>query len=212
MFYETALQMHLPCKPSNNNGKLLMRITTLTILSILISLKSFGQDSLWQKKVINEILTLNLPANSKNENSSFIRAFGGEINSNFYGFQYYDTIFQSVENEHQFQISLTGFLSGRTSDPTLKRFSVVIVDTSIGGTKGLMAKYTSNDTLEAYKRIYYYVTLANNLYYWFYTYSPFSKTSDDGINYFFKSIEFDSQNLKEKSFKLTPVHLEKNAD
>ena len=189
-----------------------MRITKIFLFFTIISLKSIGQDFLWKKNVFNEILTLNLPADSKYANSSNVRSFGGEINGNFYGFQYYDTIFLSIENENQFQISLTGFLSGRVSDPALKRYNVTVVDTSVGGTHGLMAEFKTKDTSESYKHIYYYVTLANNHYYWFYVYSPLVKDSYEEMNFFFKSILFNSEKLKEKSFKLTPVHLQKNAD
>ncbi|HXL58102.1 MAG TPA: hypothetical protein VN958_17695 [Chitinophagaceae bacterium] len=84
-----------------------------------------------------------------------MRAYGGEVYANFYGFQYNDTVFLPIENEHQFQMSLLGYISGRVSDSTLKSYNVTVVDTSIGGTKGLMAKFTTNDTSETYKQIYY---------------------------------------------------------
>jgi hypothetical protein len=171
-----------------------------------------GQDSLWEKKVFNEILTLNIAAKSKYTKSSFVKSFGGEAGANFYGFQYYDTILLPIETENQFQISLTGFVSGRASDPALKKYDGTVVDTLVGGTKGLMAHFTTNDTLETYKQICYYVTIANSQYYWFYVYSPSSKYNDEGINFFFRSIIFDSDRLKEKAHKLTKVNLKKKAD
>ena len=192
--------------------KIIMRAMILFFFFLIISIKSLGQDTLWKKNVFNEILTLNLPANSKYSKSSYIKAIGGEANSNFYGFQYYDTIFLPIENENQFQISLTGFISGRTSDQKLKKYNATVIDTMINATRGLMAKFITNDNSEAYKQIYYYATIANNKYYWFYVYSPFSKGNDEEIKFFFKSIMFDSEKVKEKSFKLTPVHWIKNAE
>ena len=189
-----------------------MRVTKLFIFLLIICTKSFSQDTLWKKNVFNEILTLNLPAKSEYNKSSFVKAFGGEVNSNYYGFQYYDTIFLPIENEEKFKISLTGFISGRTSDPTLQKYNVTVVDTIINSITGLMATYTTTDTSKAYKKIYYYVTIANNQYYWFYAYSPFLKDNDEGIKFFFKSIMFSYEKLKEKSFRLPPIHLTKNAD
>ncbi len=188
-----------------------MKTTRLVLLFSIIFLKSFGQDSLWKKSVFNDILTLNLPSDFRYTNSSAVKVYGGELNKDFFGFQYYDTIFLPIENENQFQLSLTGFISGRVSDPALKRYNVLVVDTSIGETKGLMAKFTTSDISETYKQIYYYVTLANNHYYWFYVYSPSLNEFDEIINFFFKSILFDSKKLKEKSFKLTTIRLSKNA-
>lgn len=189
-----------------------MKITPLILLSLAISTKSLGQDSLWKKNEYNKILTLNLPINSEYIKSSFVKVYGGNVNKNLYGFQYLDTISLPIENETAFQISLTAFISARVSDPKLKKYHVTVVDTSIGRTKGLMANFQTNDTSEIYKQIYFYVTLANNQYYSFYAYSQFMKSNDEEINLFFKSIIFDSEKLKEKQFKLTHVHLEKNAD
>jgi len=188
------------------------KTTTLLLLFTLFSVTTFGQESTWKKNVINEILTLNLPSKAEQTKASFVIAFGGELNSNFYGFQYYDTIFQPIENEKQFQISLLGFISAKVSDTTLKKYNVTVVDTSINSTSGLMAKFTTTDTTKFYKEIYYFVTLANSRYYWFFAYSPFSKENDEAIQLFFQSIAFNSEQLREKSFKLTPVHLQKNAN
>jgi hypothetical protein len=189
-----------------------MRTAKLFFFLLIISFKSLGQSSFWKKNVFNEFLTLNLPTAAKYDKSSYLRAFGGDINANYYGFQYYDTIFKPITTEKQFQISLTGYISGRVSDPALKRYNVMVADTSIGETKGLMARFITSDTSETYKQIYFYVTIANNHYYLFYVYSPLLKNNDEEINFFFKSIIFDSKKLKEISFTLTPVHLTKTAD
>jgi hypothetical protein len=152
------------------------------------------------------VLSCNLPVNSESRQSSFIKAFGGELNSNFYGLQYYDSTFHKIENEHSFQISLTGFMSGRAGDSMLKGYSALVIDTAIGGTVGLMGKFTSTDSSKFYRRVDYYVTLANNHYYWFYAYSTSPKNEKE-IDSFFNSIKFDSDKLKEKTFKLTPIYL-----
>jgi len=189
-----------------------MKPTYLFLACTLLCLKSQGQDSLWKKYVFNEVLTLNVPLDNKKYNSSFVKAIGGEVKENFFGLQHYDTVFLPINNEELFQISLTGFISGRVSDTTLKKYNVVVVDTTFGGTKGLLAKFTTRDTSEFYRLVYFYVTLANNKYYWFYVHSPYSNDNNEEISYFFKSILFDSEKLKEKSFKLTKVYLTKDAD
>ena len=188
-----------------------MKNSYLFLLCTFICLKSQGQNSSWKKYVFNEVLTLDIPVDNKNGNSSYIKAIAGEVKENYFGLQHYDTVFLPINNEELFQISLTGFISGRVSDPTLKKYNVVVVDTTFGETKGLLAKFTTSDTSEFYKQVYFYVTLANNKYYWFYIHSPFSNDNNEEINHFFKSILFDAEKLKEKSFKLTKVYLTKNA-
>ena len=188
-----------------------MKIIKLLLFLFIFSSNSSGQDSPWEKEVFNEILTLKLPKDFEYTKSTYVEAFDGEKNSNYYGFQYYDTIFVQIADENAFQISLTGFISGRVSDPDLKKYNVTVIDTSINSTKGLMAKFTTNDTTETYRQIYYFVTMANNQYYWFYAYTPLVK-EDEEVDYFFQSILFNNEHLKEKSFKLTPVHLQKNVD
>jgi hypothetical protein len=178
----------------------------------MLSTKNFAQNSLWETKVINQGLTLNLPAKFQHGKSSFIQAFGGEVNANYYALQYYDTTFFPIDNEEDFQISLTGFMSGRVGDSTLKRYDVLMVDTTIGGAKGLFATFTTNDTSEVYKHIYYFVTLANNQFYWFHVYSSTLNQTNSEMDFFFKSIKFDSAKLKERLFRLTPVHIIKKAE
>jgi len=74
-----------------------------------------------------------------------------------------------------------------------------------------MAKYTTTNAAEAYKQIYYFATIANSQYYGFYVYSPFPNGNDEEINFFFNSIIFKHEKIKERSFKLKPVHLIKKA-
>jgi hypothetical protein len=183
-----------------------MKSIIICIISFLFVFNSFGQkDSLWKTKVINENLALKLPAKSQYQKSSFIQAFGGFIHGNYYALQYYDTIFLPINNQEDFEIALKGFVSGRFDDSTLKKYDAIVVDTTIGGAKGLFVSFTTNNTTENYKRIYYFVTLANNKFYWLYVYQ--SNQTETEMNCFFNSIQFDSGKLKEKLFRLTPVHL-----
>lgn len=172
--------------------------------------RCFAQDSLWKINVFNDVLSFSIPANAQSKQSAYLKACSGQLNSSFYGFQYYDTIFAIIENSENFRISLLGFISGRASDSALKGYSALVTDTTIGGTGGLMGKFTTNDTSQLYKQIYYYTTIANDRYCWFYVYSPSIKEHNEGINYFFQSIKFVTEKLKEKKFKLTPVYLKKD--
>lgn len=187
-----------------------MKFVNLLILFTIIGLKSLAQDSLWQINSFNEVLSFGLPTNFKSAQFAYIKGFAGQLNSNSYGFQYYDSILLKVPDEHMFQISLLGFISGRSSDSTLKGYSALVIDTSIGGTKGLMAKFTTDNNSKNYKQIYYYVTMANNRYCWFYALSPSTEENNEGINFFFKSIKFNSERLKEMEYRLTPVYLKKD--
>ncbi len=178
---------------------------------LLISLKSSGQDSLWKKNIFNEVLTFQLPAQATYAVSDYVKAFGGGVNSNYYGFQYYDTIFLPNDNEEKFQTSITSFINGRIADPTLKKYNVTVVDTVLNSTKGLLAKYTTTDISEAYKQIYYFVTMANSRFYGFYVYSPFATDNDEELKFFFRSIRFNPEKIKERSFRLKPVYFTKKA-
>jgi hypothetical protein len=161
--------------------------------------------------VFNDVLTFDIPSEFDQNESGYVREIGGYIDSSYFGFQFYDTTFQSVKNENEFQISLIGFISGRTEDPALKNYDVTVVDTLLNGKQGLMAFYISANSLEAYKKVSYFVTLANNHFYWFYVYSTRLGTSEDEVH-FFRSIKFEKEKLVEKSFKLTPVRLTKKAN
>lgn len=189
-----------------------MRVIKFFLLFTFLSTKVFGQDSLWKPKVINQVLTLQLPAKFQYRKSSFIQAFAGKVHSNFYALQYYDTIFIPIDNEEDFQISLKGFINGRVEDSALKRYDVLVVDTAFGGAKGLFATFTTSNTSNVYKHIYYFVTIANNQFYWFYVYNSDLNQNNTDIGFFFKSIKFDSAKLKERSFRLNPVHLTKKAE
>lgn len=186
-----------------------MKIITLSILALIVSIGSFAQDSLWEMTVVNKVLRCNFPIDSKSAQASFVKAYSGELKSNFYALQYYDSIFLPIETERAFQISLIGFISGKCGDSILKGYSALVTDTAIGGTVGIMGKFIANDTSKYYKQAYYYVTLANNHYYWFYAFIT-SLEDIREMKFFFDSIKFDSENLKEKTFKLTPVYLKKD--
>jgi hypothetical protein len=187
-----------------------MKIVTILALFSIIGLKSFAQDSLWKINSFNDVLSFSLPTNSQTGQSAYVKAFAGQLHSNFYGFQYYDTVIAIIKDSDIFRIALLGFISGRASDSTLKGYSALVTDTSIGGTSGLMGKFTTNDTSQLYKQIFYYATIANDRYCWFYAYSPSSKENNEEINYFFRSIKFASEKLKESKFKLTTVYLKKD--
>jgi hypothetical protein len=189
-----------------------MKITNLLFLLLIIGLQSFAQDSLWKKNVFNEILTINLPAHAEFSKTSFVNIYGGGVNANYYGFQYYDTVFMLIKNDSLFHTSLSGFMSGRITDQLVRKYNVTVVDTTINATRGLMAIFTTSDNQEIYKRIYSFVTIANNQYYNFYAYSPYAKVKDEEINFFFRSIMFDNKKINERSFKLKRVNLTKKAD
>lgn len=188
-----------------------MRIFKL-FLVLIISIPSLSQNPVWKKDVFNKVLTFNIPTQSDHKEMSYVKAIGGQIDSIFFGFQYYDTVFRTIKNGNEFRVALIGFINGRTEDPSLKKYDVIVVDTILNGTKGLMARYTTNDTTKNYKQVYYYVTMANNQFYWFYVYTPWTIVNDKKILYFFGSIKFHTDTLKEKPFSLSKVYLSKKAE
>jgi hypothetical protein len=186
-----------------------MKALRILTLSLLISSKLFGQGSIEAETKINEILTIKLPAKHEQSNSLYIKAYGGYVNSNYFGFQFYDTVFNKINTARQFQIALTGFINGRLTDTALKNYTASIVDSAIGKTKGIMVKFKATSSSELYKRIYYYVTMANDKYYWFYAYCECHSEDNVETRSFFDSINFDKEKVKENSFTLTSVYLTK---
>jgi hypothetical protein len=190
-------------------GRHIMKAPRILALFLLLSSKFFGQSSLWTETKINEILTVKLPAKHEHSSSSYIKAYGGYVNSNYFGLQFYDTVFNKINTEKQFQIALTGFINGRLTDTALKNYTASIVDSALGKTKGIMVKFKAINSLEPYKRIYYYVTIANDKYYWFYAYCECDSEDNKETRSFFESINFDKEKVKENSFTLTSIYLTK---
>jgi hypothetical protein len=189
-----------------------MRIFTLFIVLFCFPITILAQDTLWKMTIVNNELSLQLPAKSSFQKASFVQAYGGEVYSNYFALQYYDTTFLAIDTEEDFRISLIGFVSGRARDSTLKEYEALVTDTTLGGAKGLFATFSTANTSAAYKHIYYFVTLANNKYYWFQVYSQSVDRLTPDIDFFFDSIKFNISILKEKSFSLSPVHLTKKAE
>jgi hypothetical protein len=187
-----------------------MKPLYISVLLFFINAKCEAQNSLWQEIKFNNVLSFSLPAQYQSKHTGYLQAVAGELNSNYYGFQYADTIMAIIDDSDQFRISLLGFISARASDPVLKGYSAIVADTSIGGSSGLVGKFTTADSSQYYKLVYYYATIANGRYCWFFAYSPSNKDNTNEINYFFNSIKFDSKKLKESAFKLSPVSLKKD--
>lgn len=187
-----------------------MKILHLFFLLITTSFKSSGQDSHWEMKSVNGILNFSLPLNSQYTKSQFIKNYTGQLNSDYYTLQYYDTVYLPIENERQFEISLQGFVSGRSSGPALKGYSALIVDTLIGNTNGLFAIYKTKDTAKYYKEQRYYVTIVNNHYYCFFLYSPYVFNENTRADFFFRSIRFEADKIKERNYRLPKIYLKKD--
>lgn len=184
--------------------------STLSVLLLISALVSDAQVVSWKQVQVNAILSFSLPVEQKSVQTGGVKSFFAKSHSNIYGLQYYDSIFKVVDNEGHFRASLLGFISGRSTDSMLKGYRAIVKDTTIGGTAGLMAIYSSNDSSRFYKAIYYYVTMANDHYYWFYTYTSFAEENKAQTDYFFGAIKFEAEKLKERNFKLGKVYLQKD--
>jgi hypothetical protein len=185
-----------------------MKFLNNTILFLIIWSNSSAQNSSWKEVRFNEILSFSLPVDFQSSQAGYVRAVAGQLNSNYFGFQYADTIMASIKDSDAFRISLVGFLSGRASDSTLKGYKAIVKDTTLGGTVGLMAKFTTNDLTKHYKQVYYFATMANDRFCWFYAFATAKENIGD-VSVFFNAIQFDTKNVKESKFQMEPVHLEK---
>jgi len=192
-------------QPASHNMKFIYFSVAFTLINVLC----LGQDSLWQEVKFNDVLSFSVPVKFQSKQAGYVKACAGELNSNYYGFQYADTVMGSIEDSNLFRVSLLGFISARASDPILKGYSAIVTDTIIGNTSGIIGGFSTLDTSQFYKRIYYYVTTANDRYCWFFAYTPSDKEYNEEIDYFFKSIKFVPAKLKETKFKLSKVYLTK---
>ena len=177
-----------------------MKIASIIFQIFILSTNLFGQDSVWTRKVCNDILTLSVPVSAEFDSFRFVKQYVGYVNENLYGFQHYDTVINRIENEEDFQISLAGFMHGRMSEPDLKNYSFVIADTAVGGSKGIMVRFKTSDSSAIFKQAFYFVTLANSNFYLFCAYSISSKEYEAEIERFFNGITFSPDKIRESSF------------
>jgi hypothetical protein len=176
----------------------------------LLNFRSNAQSIAWETNSFGNVVSFKLPSPS-HDTSTFNKVFEGKLDSIFFSTRHFDTTFLEINNETNFRITLEGVISGRSSNPSFKGYSVIVVDTIIGNTSGLYAKYITSDSTQFFKEENCYVTIANNHFYWFFTYSQSPNNRKKDIDYFFASIQFNTQNIKERNYKLPKIYLQKDA-
>lgn len=169
-------------------------------LFLFVANNLLGQDSLWTKKIINEILELNLPKNFDSSKASNVITYDGYVNDNYYVFRLFEIPVKAPPTKKLFEISLDGFYNGLLRNDTGK-YTMVFGKGSLGGIAGEMAYLQPKDTSEQFKRLYFYVTLANQRFYLFQACSPRPGSNSEDVDFFFNSIIFSANKVEETNLK-----------
>jgi len=171
-------------------------------------------DSSWKKKTINYVLTVSLPDTAIPEQiNGYIRSNYSQGKSGFYRVNRYDTIFRHVTNEAEFRRALKEYVAVQFTHEELIPCDLTVRDTMIGNSAGyFITGYASlTDTIKSCKYPFFYLTIANNNYYWFGACQSSPEMTDE-TKQFFRSIQFNQEYFKESEYRLPPTRIHKDAD
>ena len=141
---------------------------------------------------------------SKNGN---IYTWFGEKNKSIYQADYIDSIVL-IPNSNAFKLSLEGFVSGLVVRQPFPKYDIIVNDTLIGKTTGVFVKFGAGDRGLKYKTVFYYITMADHKYHWFSIFNEGDPNEADN-EYFWNSIRFNSDGIRERDFTLDKIHLKK---
>jgi hypothetical protein len=187
-----------------------MRIFLLLFFGIMIQLScAQTKSSPKNGKKINEILTVDFLDSVTETKNNSLHIYFSKGKSGAYELNYFDTVVVSIKNEHELDLSLRGFMSGKFAGPQLENYDLTLIDTTIGNLVGLFLTGIANDTTLEYQTFYCYLTIANNKSYWFFAYQPKLASFSQETNNFFNSIQFTSNKITESNYKIEPIRKHK---
>lgn len=130
---------------------------------MLCAVRVVGQD-VWHKTTISPELTAELPGTvSTRDIQKIMTVYMGSLDSNMYMVTYAaekDKAGSLAELEKRYAAFIKGL-----ADSQLKAYTYTTSDTSVGGTRGKIVRFTAPSVQYNYQRIQYYVTIAHNDYY-----------------------------------------------
>jgi hypothetical protein len=168
-------------------------------------------DSTWKQEVISKDLIISIPDSVFFEKVNDVKSTYGVSKSGLYGVDFYDSVSFYIENQNNFRDALKVFLTYQFKDSQVFHYDLTAIDTAIGNSTGYFISGYTNDSTEQFKKIFFYLTLANNKYYWFYA-CQLTPMITNEIWQFFHSIQFIPDNFKEAEFELPPTKIHKEAN
>jgi hypothetical protein len=181
-----------------------MRHIQLLILSLSLFITANSQDSTWTKRVVNDILILDLPTNHEFEEQDLFKRYTGSIGEAYFNISYHDSSMK-VSSEEHFRISLTGLAHGITTQVPQNEYQIYLGDTAIGNTRGIFIKFAANANATYPNDIVSYVTIANSHFYAFTVSIPASSKDVTLKSHFFNMIRFDASKVRETSYPPGPI-------
>jgi len=174
------------------------------------SINSIKIDSSWKQEIISKELNISIPDSTFFETIKDMKSTYGVSALGLYGVDFYDSVSFYIENQNDFKEALKSFLTYQFNDSSLSHFDLTAIDTTIGNSTGYFVSGYTNDSTEQFKKVFFYLTIANNKYYWFYA-CQLTPIVTDEVRQFFQLIEFNRKNFKEVKFDLPPTKFHKEA-
>ena len=125
-------------------------------------------DSSWKQEVISKDLKISVPDSIFFEKVKDVKSTYGVSKFGLYGVDFYDSVSFNIENPIDFKSVLKSFLTYQFNDSQVFHYNLTAIDTTIGNSTGYFISGYTNDSTEQFKKLFFYLTLANNKYYWFY--------------------------------------------
>ena len=175
------------------------------------SVDSIKIDSSWKQKVISNDLIISVPDSIVFEKIKDVKCTYGLSKLGVYGVDFYDSVSFHIENQNNFKDALKSFLTFQFNDSQVFHYDLTAIDTTIGNSIGYFIYGYTNDSAEQFKKIFFYLTLASNKYYWFYA-CQLTPIVTNETKQFFHSIQFIRDNFNEVEFELPPTKIHKEAN
>ena len=177
-----------------------MKWMALLLLQVLYTVGVFGQD-VWHKTTVSSDLTVALPGTvSTKDIQKVMTVYIGLLDSNMY------MVIHAPEKDQagdlaELEKRYAAFIKGM-AESQLKAYTYVTSDTSVGGTRGKIVRFTAPSALYNYQRIQYYITIAHNDYYGLVVYyrKPPSDKDSAPLQRFYGSATFRTP-VPENSYK-----------
>jgi hypothetical protein len=175
------------------------------------SADSIKIDSTWKKEVISKDLIISVPDSILFEKIDDVKSTYGVSKLGLYGVDFYDSVSFYIDNKNDFKDVLKTFLTYQLKNSQVLHYDLTAIDTTIGNSTGYFISGYTNDSTEQFKKLFFYLTLANNKYYWFYA-GQLTPIISNETREFFHSIQFIRDNFKEAEFELPPTKIHKEAN
>lgn len=164
----------------------------LLLLLCFISFHAFSQATDEAQIIVDSNLTVRLYDPPKDTSMNGFRVLQYSKDHIYYQIVVNNTVTLKAPNENLFQITLSGIREGMRNRPEYKIYSLIDIDTLIGGVPGKFIHFYNATTETNIKEMFYFITIQNNRSYSIAT--AIDKLPDENIKrdvqQFFKMVQF----------------------